>query len=71
MKTLFDQLHSFMAQLDTLEDGLKSFRDQVDPKIKQEINASIADTMKVRDGLWRIDKALELQAEAAKASKKP
>ena len=70
MKNLFDQLQGIMAQLDTLEGGLKSLRDHVDVKVKKEINGTLVDAIKLRDGLWKIDKALELEAEAAKAPKK-
>lgn len=66
MKDLFDKLEAIRSKLDSLEDELQAFRDQVDTSIKPPINDSIRATQALRDMLWKVDKALEIQSEDSK-----
>lgn len=62
MKILFVQVHALMDDLTAMEYKLRALRDQVDSPIKREINHTLVETAKVRDQIWRIDKALEVSA---------
>jgi len=55
----FEHLQTILHELDKLEDSLRTLRDYVEPKTKASINAAIAEAYRLRDQLWRVDKALE------------
>lgn len=66
MKDLFDKLQSIMSRANGIEDDLQALRDQVDALIKPSINDSIRAVHDLRDILWKVDKAMEIQAESSK-----
>lgn len=68
MKELFDKLEAIRSKLNSMEDELQAFRDQVGTPIKPSINDSIRAAQALRDMLWKVDKALENQNEDAKSA---
>jgi len=62
VKANFDRLQEIMGNLDKAEEGLQALRDNVDLSTKAPINDALRGAQAFRDALWRIDKALELEA---------
>ena len=57
----FEHLQTILRELDKLEDSLRTLRDYVEPKTKATVNAAIGEAQRLRDQLWRVDKALEAE----------
>lgn len=64
----FDHLQNILRELDKVEDSLRTLRDYVEPRTKTPINAAIAEAHHLRDLLWRVDKALEMEVGDGRSS---
>lgn len=54
----FERIGAVFTYLNSLEEGLKSLRDNVDTPTQQAINDALRAASPVRDALWQVDASL-------------